>query len=288
MTINDVKKVCVIGGGLMGRQIALNTAVYGYDVWLNDSFPGVLQKVQEWSDSYLAGRIAKGKMTQEQVDGIKSRFHLSETLEPAAADADIVIEAIIEVEETKTELFKTLDGLVRPDTIIATNSSFMPSSMFAKTISHPERLANLHYFNPALVMKLTEVVKGPHTADSTADILLEFSRRTGKLPVILNNEIEGFIVNRVSRAVSETALELVEKGIASYQDVDIALENGLNYPMGPFRLMDLTGIDLSFTVMDTQKKKGLPCPGYDLLKAKVEAGELGQKSGKGWYDYSKK
>lgn len=288
MTIDDVKKVCVVGGGLMGKQIALNTAVYGYDVWLYDSFPGVLPKVEDWKEGYLAGRIAKGKMTEEQVAKIKANFHLTDKLEEAATGAQLVIEAIVEVEDAKSELFRQLDKLVAEDTIIATNSSFMPSSMFADQISHPERLANLHYFNPALVMKLTEVVKGEHTADITGEILAEFSRRTNKKPVILNKEIEGFIVNRISRAVTEKALELVELGVASYEDVDIAIENGLNYPMGPFRLMDLTGIDLAYTVLKDAKEKGLPCIGYDLVKAKYDAGEYGQKTGKGWYEYSKK
>ena len=284
-----IHKVCVVGGGLMGRQIALNTAIYPYEVVLTDTVPAVRESVKAWAEEYLAGRIAKGRMTEEQVAGIKARFTVADTLEEAAKDADLVIEAIVEREDIKHNLFKQLDAIVRPDTILATNSSRMPSSLFKDDISNPGRLANLHYFNPALVMKLTEVVRGEHTADETVQALQEFSVATGKKAVTVNKEIEGFIVNRILGAINGEARKLVEEGYCSYEDMDIACENGLNHPMGPFRLNDLTGIDLTYDIMTrTYEKTGEKPVGYDLICEMYNKGWYGKKSGRGFYDYTKK
>lgn len=286
MKIDTIKKVCVVGAGQMGRQIALNTAIHGYETWLTDSFADVLPKVDAWARKYLAGRVEKGKLTQEAADAALANFHLAPSLEEAAAGADLAIEAIIEKKEEKETLFRALDGFLSPNAIIATNSSFMVSSLFKDCVSDPSRLANLHYFNPALSMKLIEVVRGDHTSDETAETLAEFARRTAKIPVVIRKEIDGFIVNRVARSITFAALEIVSLGVADPQDVDTALENGLNHPMGPFRLMDLTGIDLTYYVMAEMEANGDHHPGFDLVEAKYKAGEFGRKTGKGWYDYT--
>jgi 3-hydroxybutyryl-CoA dehydrogenase len=208
MTIDDVKRVCVIGGGLMGRQIALNTAIYGYEVVLCDTSEEVLEKVRVWMEEYLAGRIAKGKMTKEQTEEYKSRICITPSLEEALKDVQLVIEAIVEIRDVKFELFRKLNKLVPGDTILTSNSSTMVSSMFKDLVENPSRLANLHYFNPALVMKLIEVVQGDHTSDSTADLLMEFSRRTGKTPIRLTKECEGFVVNRALGALKRECLKI--------------------------------------------------------------------------------
>lgn len=284
----EIKNVCVIGGGLMGRQIALNTAIYPFQVTLYDNNPDMRQAVKQWADEYLSGRVAKGRMTQEQVDAIKNRFCVADTLEAAAKDSDLVIEAIVEREDVKNSLFAQLCQIVRPDTIIATNSSRMCSSKFKDTVTNPSRLANLHYFNPALVMKLTEVVRGEHTGDETVKALCEFSIATGKKPVTVNKEIDGFIVNRVLGAIYAESRWLVQEGYCSYEDLDIACENGLNHPMGPFRLNDLTGIDLTYDIMkagyDRTGKKPI---GFDQVKELYDKGWYGKKSGRGYYDYTK-
>ncbi|MDL2219828.1 3-hydroxyacyl-CoA dehydrogenase family protein [Ruminococcaceae bacterium OttesenSCG-928-O06] len=285
MNASDIKKVFVAGGGLMGRQIALEAAIKGYDAWVYDSQPGVNEAVDKWAQDYLKGRIEKGKMTQEAVDATKAKFHIATSLEEGAKDADLVIEAIIEIQEEKEKFFKQLDAIVREDTIITTNSSFMVSSLFVGCVSNPSRLANLHYFNPALVMKLVEIVKGEHTSDETAQTLYDFVKSLDKVPVIIQKEVDGFLVNRISRAISSAALEIVEMGVATPEDVDLALVNGLNHPLGPFRLMDLTGIDLSYHILETRKANGENPPGYELVKAKYEAGEYGRKTKKGWYTY---
>ncbi|HWR29405.1 MAG TPA: 3-hydroxyacyl-CoA dehydrogenase family protein [Negativicutes bacterium] len=287
MKQQEIRTVCVIGGGLMGRQIALNTAIHGFTVKLTDSSPEILVKVVQWKEEYLSERIAKGKMSEDQVGKIQERFCVVGTLEEATKNVELVIEAIYENKEAKEEVFKKLDALVSQDTIIATNSSYMPSSQFAAVVKNPSRLANLHYFNPALVMKLTEVVQGPHTSDETVAALMDFSIKTGKDPIHLRKEIDGFIANRILRAVRNEAFYLLEQKIATPREIDTAAEKGLGYPMGPFRLQDLTGIDLAYQLaQNTFAETGKKPVGYDLIKKKYEAGEWGRKSGRGWYDYS--
>jgi len=282
----NIQKVCVIGGGLMGRQIALNTAIYPYDVTIFDANAAVLEDVKVWADNYLAGRIAKGRMSEEQVAGIRTRFTVCSTLEEAVKDVDLVIEAIVEREDIKRSVFQQIDALVRPDTIIATNSSRMCSSLFADSVSHPERLANLHYFNPALVMKLVEVVKGEHVSEETAKALYDFAANTGKTPILLQKEIEGFVVNRILQAINTEARWLVENGYCTYEEVDIACEGGLSHPMGPFKLNDLTGIDLAFDILSrTYEKTGEKPAGYDLIKEFYDKGWYGKKTGRGFYEY---
>ena len=285
--MKEIKTVAVIGAGLMGRQIALNTAMHGYQVILNDSFPEALKKGEACVEDYLAGRIAKGKLTQEAADQARQGLRYEEELQKAVEKADLVIEAIIEDRAAKEALFRKLSDFAPKDAILATNSSFMVSSLFKDCVEDPGRLANIHYFNPAMVMKLTEVVQGEHTREETIDALMEFSRNTGKDPIWVRKEIDGFIANRFVRVIKNEACYLLEEGIATAQEIDTALEKGLNYPMGPFRLMDLTGVDLSYLASKrVYEETGVKQPGFDALKAKYEAGEWGRKTGKGWYDYT--
>ena len=282
----NIKKVCVIGGGLMGRQIALNTAIYPFDVTIYDANPAVLEDVAKWKDEYLSGRIAKGRMTEEQVAAISSRFTVCRTMEEALKDADLVIEAIIENKEIKEAVFRQVSDLVRHDTIIATNSSRMASSLFAHCVANPRCLANLHYFNPALVMRLVEVVQGEHCSDETAQALYDFAIATGKEPIWLKKEVEGFVVNRILQAIKQEARWLVENGYCTPQEVDTACEKGLNHPMGPFRLEDFSGIDLTYNIMQRKIEQTGEIPvGYKLIKSYYDKGWYGKKSGRGFYDY---
>lgn len=282
----STKKCAVIGGGNMGRQIALNTAIHGYEVVVCESAAAVRANMADWEETYLAGRIEKGRMTAEQVEEIKARLSITDNLAAACKDANIVIEAIVEVKEAKMDVLGKISNLVCPDTVIATNSSFMVSSTFKDVVVHPERLANLHYFMPALVMKLTEVVKGDHTSDETVEKLLAFSRETGKIPVLVQKEIDGFIVNNMLKAIKEEAYRLVNEGVCSVQDLDTAVELGLNHPMGPFKIDDMNGLDVRYNVLKCRyEETGVKSEGYDMIEKLYKEGRYGKKTKHGFYDY---
>lgn len=291
MKAEDIKTVVVIGAGAMGQQIAMNTVLNGrardYKVILCDSFSAAIQKAEKWAADYLAGRVAKGRLTQEEADSVAANLTITSDVDGAAAQADFVIEAIIEDLEVKKELFGRISKLCKPDAILSTNSSNIVSSKLAGVTEHPERLLNVHYFNPALVMKLVELVKGPHTSDEAIEAAKALALNTGKTPIVLNKEIAGFVVNRINAAVVHEALSLLEQGIATVEDIDTACEKGLNYPMGPFRLMDLTGIDVNYYVRvdrfaESHDPFDAPNP---LVIEKFKKGEFGRKTGKGWYEY---
>ena len=198
-----------------------------------------------------------------------------------------MIEAIIEDLQAKRDLFQRISRVAKPDAVLGTNSSNLVSSKLADVTEHPERLLNIHYFNPALVMQLVEIVRGPHTGEEAIQIAREFAIRTGKSPII-QKEIAGFVANRINAAVTREACSLLEKGIATVEDIDTACEKGLGYPMGPFRLMDLTGIDVNYYVRrdryaESGDENDKPSP---LSLKSSKKGEFGRKTGKGWYDYT--
>lgn len=282
-----IKKVAVIGAGLMGRQIALNTSLHGYECILNDKFEETVEAAELWINDYLEKRVKKGKLSQDEVDKALALLNFESNLQNAVEDVDLVIEAIIEKEEIKKSLFEELDELTKKETILASNSSFIPSSAVAYLTKKPEKVANLHYFNPALVMKLVEVVKGAHTSDETANALYDFASNTGKAPIMVKKEIDGFVANRILSKLTQEALFLVEEGIVTPREVDLAVEKGLNHPMGPFRIMDLVGIDISYYARERRfAKTGNPQDKPPkFLEEKFKKGDLGRKTGKGWYDY---
>lgn len=283
----EIKTVCVVGGGQMGRQIGLCAAIHGYQVAVYDKVPEVRAAVAAWEDEYLAGRIAKGRMTEEEVAQTRARFSVEQDLTRAAGEADLIIEAIVEIYEAKAALFQELDSIIRPDAIVATNSSYMVSSLFQKCFTDPSRLLNCHFYNPALVMKFVEVVQGPHTNPACPEAVMEFCRSLGKVPIWMKKEISGFAANRIIGVINAEARALVQNGYLTYQEVDIACEQGLNHPMGPFRLMDMTGIDLTYDLMKAGVDAGQPKPDcYDLIESMVQQGRLGRKTGHGFYDYT--
>lgn len=282
----EIKKICVVGGGLMGRQIALCASIHGFDATVYDLKPEVLDAVQAWEDEYLAGRIAKGRMTEEQVAATRERFHLEASLEKAVAGVDCVIECIVEIQEVKANFFRQLNELIDENVIVCTNSSYMVSSLFADCLTNPSRLCNMHFYNPALVMEFVEVVQGPHTSEETAGAAYAFCKAIGKCPIWQKKEIPGFAGNYLVAGLTERAKYLVQNGYCTPQEVDIALEKGFNHKMGVFRMNDLTGIDLSFTMMKTRyEKTGIKPDMYDVYEQMVKENRLGRKTGHGFYDY---
>ncbi len=289
MDIKCLKKLCVAGSGTMGRQIALCAAIHGVDTYLFDVSAAALENADSWVDEYLAGRVAKGRMTQEETTAARQKIHMEASLANAVKDAQLVIEAIVERQDIKESFFREVSGLVSKDTVLATNSSYLVSSLFCDAVENPARLANLHFFHPALVMRLTEVVSGEHTSKETVEFLQDFSKMIGKTPVHVEKEVDGFVVNRILRALKEEALWIAENKICDPQMIDIAVELGLNHPMGPFRLTDMSGIDIMYYQQDKRyQDTGVKPNGYDLLREKFEANELGRKTGRGFYDYTEK
>jgi 3-hydroxybutyryl-CoA dehydrogenase len=290
MTVNDIKNICVVGAGNMGHQISLLCAIHGYKTICSDVIPEVLKKAEKFADTYLPGRVEKGKMTKEAAEAARKNISFTLDMKEAAKNADFVIEAATEVLALKRKIFADLDKFAPPHAILATNSSYIVSSLIADATKRPDKVCNMHYFNPALVMKLVEVVKGPHVSDETAKITFELCEKLEKIPVLLKKEVDGFLLNRIFRAISREAHWILEMGVATPEDIDKACVYGAGHPMGPFRLNDLTGIDLTYIMsMEAFRKSGdradLPTP--SIVERYIK-GHYGEKTGKGWYDYTKK
>jgi 3-hydroxybutyryl-CoA dehydrogenase len=286
----EIKTIGVIGAGNMGRQIALQCALSGFKVYCTDSISPVLKSARDFADKWLGDRMEKGKLQASEVDDIHKRLCFTEDLAVAARDADLIIEAIIEILEAKRSLFRELDKICPPHTILATNSSYIVSSKIADATKRPDKVLNMHFFNPALVMKLVEVVQGPHVSAETVATVMEVSRALGKSPTKVNKEIYGFICNRMFSAITREACSLLDLGIASIEDIDNAARNGLGHPMGPFQLLDMTGIDLEYFVtmerfQETHNPADRPSPS---IVERYARGGYGRKTGNGFYHYGKK
>ena len=289
MDIGDIKNICVVGAGNMGHQISTLCAIHGYKTTCTDISEETLKKADAFVDAYLSGRIEKKKMTEDQAKQARDNISFITDLGKAIEDADYVIEAAVEVLDIKRKIFSDMDKMAPPHAILATNSSTIVSSRVADATNRPEKVLNLHFFNPALVMKLVEVVQGPHVSDETRQISMALCEKIDKVPVHIKKEVRGFLLNRIFGAISREANWMLEMGVASHEDIDKACVYGAGHPMGPFRLNDLTGLDLSYTIaMEAFRESGdfslLPTP--KLVEHYVK-GEYGQKTGKGWYDYTK-
>ncbi|NLN38801.1 MAG: 3-hydroxyacyl-CoA dehydrogenase family protein [Smithella sp.] len=289
MKIDDVKNVCVVGAGNMGHQIALQCALSGYKTVSTDVVPAVLEKAEKFVDNYLPGRVQKGKMTEDEAKAARSRISFTGDLKEAAKDADVVIEAVLERVDLKRKIFADLDKIAPPGAILATNSSFIVSSRIADATTRPDRVCNLHFFNPALVMKLVEVVQGSHVSDETAQCMMDFCLKIDKIPIHVKKEVDGFVLNRIFSAIHKEAFWMLEMGVASYEDIDKACVYGAGHPMGPFRLLDLTGIDLAYDIgmshfYESGDPADLPVP---TIVKKYTEGKFGQKTGEGFYSYKK-
>lgn len=283
-----IKTVGVVGAGSMGSGIANMAAMSGFQVILRDIEEKYLQTGLNRMDKFMAKSVARGKMTEEQKQATLARIRTTTDMNDMK-EADIVIEAVIEDLDLKKEVFSQLDKIVREDVILATNTSSMSITMIASATRRPERIAGLHFFNPAQIMKLVEVVRGYGTSDETVEQLKEFSKALTKEPIEVKKDTPGFIVNRIMIPQFIEAIKLLEEGVATAEDIDKAVTLGLNYPMGPFTLQDYAGVDIGLHVMEYLKDEFNDdrfAPPL-LIKQLVRAGRVGQKAGAGFYDYNK-
>ncbi|MGJ0184695.1 3-hydroxyacyl-CoA dehydrogenase family protein [Corynebacterium glyciniphilum] len=288
MATTDISHVTVIGSGTMGAQIGMVSALSGYRTAIVDIAQDSLDRASEMLHTRMDRDVDKGRRTADDVRAAFDRLGFSLDRDTVVADTDFVIEAAIEDIEIKRSLFRDLDKVAPAHAILATNSSNIVSSSLADAVGRPDKVCNMHFFNPVLIMECVEVVPNEHTSQETVDTTVELARAFGKQPVLLKKEAPGFIANRLLNALRKEAVELYEDGVADFRDIDVAVKTALRHPMGPFELMDMTGIDVVYLIRmaeyaQTGDPASLPA---QSVKDLYEKKQFGRKTGKGWYDYS--
>ena len=284
-----IKKVLIIGSGTMGGGIAQLCAQRGLDAVLTDISQDLVDQAKARIESGLAKRVANDKITAEEKEAVLSHIFTASDLSPAA-EADIVIECVIEDLEIKKKIFAELDKLARPEVILVTNTTSLSISAMAAATSRPDKVVQMHFFNPPVIMKLVEIMPGQKTSQETLDAAEAFAKALGKDPVVCKNEAPAGIVSRILGQLLNEATWLVASGVAEAADVDKAMKLGANHPMGPLQLIDMIGLDIHRAKMQTLYTT-LDDPRYKhpkLLDEMIEAGSLGKKSGKGFYQYGEK
>lgn len=285
--VDDIRQVCVVGAGTMGSQIAQQFALYEYAVVLIDNDPAQLARALATNRTYLQRRVDKGRLDATSMNAAIDRVRATTDLTGGVGEADFVIEAVAERLEIKQELFQALDELSPPHVVLASNSSTITISRIATGTRHPERCLNMHFFHPAMVMQLVEVMQGDRTSREAVHLAMELAHRIGKQTVHVQREIYGLLVNRILGAIKREAFWLADQGYASPEDIDKAMRLGLNHPMGPFELSDFSGLDVFYNATlqqyrDTNDEQYKPAR---ILEEKVRAGHLGRKTGQGFYRY---
>jgi len=281
-----MEKVMVIGAGQMGAGIAQVFATSGFDVLLHDTSGAQLEKGVAGIQSRLSRQVEKGRMTEQEKEAALSRLEKAAGIE-AANSVDLVVEAVVENMEVKSDIFKKLDAITPAHTILASNTSSLPITEIAAVTHRPEKVIGMHFMNPVPVMKLVEVIRGLATSDDTYEKVKAFAERLGKTAVEVN-DFPGFVSNRVLMPMINEAIYCVYEGVATPEAIDEVMKLGMNHPMGPLTLADFIGLDTCLYIMEVLHEgfgddKYRPCP---LLRKYVKAGWLGKKSGKGFYDYN--
>ena len=284
--MKEIRKVGVLGGGLMGSGIAQVSAMAGFDTMVREMSDELSDKSRSGIGKVLAKGIEKGKVTPDQREAALGKLSFTTDLS-ALAGCDIVIEAVVEDLEMKNAMWKELNGICPPATIFASNTSSLTIAAMAAACGRPDKMLGLHFFNPVPLMKLVEVVKTITTSDETFDAAFDFAKKLGKEPIRAKDN-SGFVVNLLLIPYMIDAINALEANVASVEDIDKAMQLGAGYPMGPFTLLDFVGLDTTYKIAEImfdeyREKRYAPPP---LLKRMVIAGMYGRKSGKGFYDYS--
>jgi len=285
----EIKTIGVLGAGTMGNGIAQTAAAAGYNVIMRDIEEKFVANGLKNIDKFLSKSVEKGKMAAAVKDGIMGRIKGTTKMEDLK-DCDYVVEAVFEDMDLKKAVFKELDGLLRKDVIIGTNTSSMSITEIAAVTGRGDKIVGLHFFNPVPLMRLVEIIRGYYTSDETVAVSFDLAKKFGKEPIEVKTDIPGFVVNRLMIPHLMEAIWLLQEGIASKEDIDKAAKLGLNYPMGPCQLMDLTGVDIAYHVVSyfhQELNKELKWVPPRMLKDMVKAGRTGIKAGAGWYDYNK-
>ncbi len=284
-----IKTIGVVGAGTMGNGIAQVAAQAGFDVIISDIEEKFVQNGLKNIDKFLAKSVEKGKMTAEVKAQIMGKIKGTTKIEDMK-DVDYVVEVVFEDMEVKKKTFKQLDEVTRKDVILTSNTSSMSITEIAKATTRPDKVLGMHFFNPVPLMRLVEVIRGYYTSSESVAVSLDLAKKFGKEPIEVKTDIPGFVVNRLMVPHLVEAICLLQEGVASKEDIDKAAKLGLNYPMGPFELMDLTGVDILLNVVNyfyQEHNKELKWVAPRILKDTIKAGRLGRKTGAGWYDYNK-
>ncbi|MFE7131146.1 3-hydroxyacyl-CoA dehydrogenase family protein [Streptomyces sp. NPDC057638] len=280
------RKLAVIGAGLMGSGIAQVSAQAGWEVVLRDVTDEALIRGTDAIRASYDKFVSKGKMAAADAEAALARITTSTDLD-AVAEADLVVEAVFEKLEVKHEIFRALDKLVRDDAVLASNTSAIPITKIAAATSRPERVVGTHFFSPVPLMGLCELVRGHKTSDEALATAREFAESVGKTCIVVNRDVAGFVTTRLISALVVEAAKLYESGVASAEDIDIACKLGFGHAMGPLATADLTGVDIllhatSNIYTESQDEKFAP---PELMRRMVDAGDLGRKTGQGFYRY---
>jgi len=286
----EVEKVTVLGAGLMGHGIAQVAAqVAKYEVALRDIKKEFLDSGMNMIKGSLQKFLQKGVVSEKDMKETLSRIHPTLDMKEAVADAKLIIEAVPEKIELKKSVLKEVDGVAERDAIIASNTSSISITELASATRRPENFCGMHFFNPPQLMKLVEIIRGAKTSDATVNTVVKVSERMGKETVVVKKDSAGFVVNRILIPALNEAMYLVWEGIAEPEDIDKAITLGLNWPMGPLKLLDYLGLDTTLSIAEVLRDdldpKYTPCP---LLRQMVRAGLLGRKTGRGFYDWTEK